>query len=233
MLADLTAHMGLGNSHCPWLEMWGEGLSLASVTLLAAVFPLLIKICLYCFLKRWSCQKYFKFVTLGLFIVILTGWKPVEKATLKQSFPGCRRARCWITACQLLQQPCPAWGGLLKQPALAGSKCPPNVPPGTTAQCLLICLEEHFPVNSYLPQNILHMFVNEVEYKFGLTSPARILYRQNLAAEKDRSCFWPNVFPPPSGKLLHWETFESQSLFFFYTELAPCKKSSTALRDEE
>lgn len=35
----------------------------------------------------------------------------------------------------------PAWEGLLKQSTLAGSKCPPNVPPGSTAHCFLIVLE--------------------------------------------------------------------------------------------
>jgi len=32
------------------------------------------------------------------------------------------------------------------------------------------------------------MFLNEVKYKFGLISSARILYHQNLAEEKDSSC---------------------------------------------
>lgn len=47
-------------------------------------FSLLIKSCLYCFLQHWSCQKCFTFVTLGLVIVILTWWKAVQKAALKQ-----------------------------------------------------------------------------------------------------------------------------------------------------
>lgn len=50
---------------------------------------------------------------------------------------------------------------------------------------------------------------------------------------RDRSCFWPNGFPPSSGKFLCWETFAPQSLFFLYIELTPCKKPSKVLNEKD
>lgn len=118
-------------------------------------------------------------------------------------------------------------GNAACEPKLYTEPCagpqPAAVRVGSSRDCwphrLPLLLEQRVPVSSYLTQSIFHMFLNEVKYKFGLISSARILYHQNLAEEKDSSCSWPNVFPPPLGKPLHWETSEYQSFFSFYPEL--------------
>lgn len=151
-----------------------------SHTLCVTVFPLLLKLCLYCSLQSWSHDKYFKPIC---FVPCFFNWMETWKKYLNpQETKLSTLSQSPVLSCKHLL----AWDGLLKPSTLAGSKCPLNVPPGTAAQCFLILLEYHFPDNSYHTLNSVCIFAKWSQII--LTSPARNLYHQNLTEEKDRAC---------------------------------------------
>lgn len=135
-----------------WAGNLGSGSLLRSIpTLSATAFPSFITRCLPC--RCSSCEKYCK--TTCFVHCFLTGWIHVKKRNSLSESPvlGCK----------------PACLDRVQQSTLAGSKCPPNVPPGTTAHGFLILLEEHFPGNSYHTTSILHMFAKWSQIWFDIS----------------------------------------------------------------